>query len=49
MRLTARQLNRATLGRNPRLGPVWRTYDALSAERKAAITRDAADFLAELT
>jgi deoxyribodipyrimidine photolyase-related protein len=41
--------NRATLGRNPRLGPVWRTYDALSAERKAAIAQDAAGFLAELT
>ena len=38
--------NRGVLGRNPRLGPVWRTYDALPAERKAAIARDAAAFLA---
>ena len=41
--------NRATLGNNPRLGPVWRTYDALPEARKAAIARDAAGFLAELT
>jgi deoxyribodipyrimidine photolyase-related protein len=40
--------NRAVLGRNPRLGPVWRTYDALSAERRAAVARDAAAFLAGL-
>ena len=40
--------NRAVLGNNPRLGPVWRTYDALPAERKAAIARDAAAFLAGL-
>jgi len=40
--------NRGVLGKNPRLGPVWRTYDALSAERKAAIGRDAAEFLAGL-
>jgi deoxyribodipyrimidine photolyase-related protein len=40
--------NRATLGNNPRLGPVWRSYDALPETRKAAITRDAAAFLAGL-
>lgn len=40
--------NRGVLGNNPRLGPVWRTYDALSAERKVAIARDAAGFLAGL-
>jgi len=40
--------NRAMLGNNPRLGPVWRTYDALPEARKAAIARDAAGFLAGL-
>jgi deoxyribodipyrimidine photolyase-related protein len=40
--------NRAVLGGNPRLGPAWRTYDALSAERKAAIAQDAAAFLGAL-
>jgi len=40
--------NRAVLGGNPRLGPVWRTYDALPDARKAAIAGDAAAFLAGL-
>jgi len=40
--------NRGVLGGNPRLGPVWRTYDALPEARKAAIARDAAGFLADI-
>jgi deoxyribodipyrimidine photolyase-related protein len=41
--------NRGVLGGNPRLGPVWRTYDALPEVRKAAIARDAAAFLGGLS
>lgn len=40
--------NRGVLGGNPRLGPVWRTYDGLPEARKAAIAADAAGFLAGL-
>jgi deoxyribodipyrimidine photolyase-related protein len=40
--------NRATLGRNPRLGTVYRAYDAMPPARKAAVRKSAAAFLATL-
>jgi len=37
--------NREHLGDNPRLGPVYRTWDRMSGERKKAVREDAARFL----
>ena len=40
--------NRDRLGENPRLGPVYRTWDKMSAEQQHAYRSSAAQFLAEL-
>lgn len=40
--------NRTALAKNPRVAPMYRTFDRLSDERRAEIARDAADFLAQL-
>lgn len=40
--------NRPLLAHNPRLGTVYRTYDAMPAERQAAVRADAAAFLEKL-
>ena len=40
--------NRDTLGRNPRLGPVYRTWDRMKPETQAAYLARAADVLKRL-
>jgi deoxyribodipyrimidine photolyase-related protein len=37
--------NRERLGDNPRLGPVYRTWDRMSEDRKKSVREDAARFL----
>jgi len=41
--------NRATLGGNPRIAPMYKTLDRMSDERRAEIASDAATFLQALT
>lgn len=40
--------NRAALGSNPRIAPMYRTFDRMSDERREEITRDARSFLDSL-
>ena len=42
------QRNRDTLGNNPRMGMVYRTYDKMDADKKQAISDSAANFLENL-